>query len=101
MSEQKTPSPAEPVPDDAVPRINPMYLFRWEERQQAYLLLYPEGIVKLNGSAGEILRRCDGSTCVSGIVADLERSFGATDLREDVQRFLETSHAKGWIRLDA
>lgn len=33
------------------PVINPLFLFRWEQTQQAYVLLYPEGVVKLNDTA--------------------------------------------------
>ncbi|MGD8430068.1 MAG: pyrroloquinoline quinone biosynthesis peptide chaperone PqqD [Ectothiorhodospiraceae bacterium] len=83
------------------PRIEATYLLRWEERQGAFLLLYPEGIVKLNRPAGEILRRCDGEATVTDIVADLERAFETTGLSDDVYRFLEASHAKGWIRTAA
>ncbi len=46
-------------PDDYV-EINPMYLFRWEESQESHILLYPEGVVKLNQTAGEILSLCTG-----------------------------------------
>ena len=42
------------------PEINPLFVFRWEEPEQAYLLLYPEGIIKLNDSAGSILTHCTG-----------------------------------------
>ena len=36
------------------------FRLQWEPAQKAHVLLYPEGMVKLNGSAGEILKRCDG-----------------------------------------
>ena len=42
------------------PRIARLYRLQWEEAQKAHVLLYPEGMIQLNGSAGEILRRCDG-----------------------------------------
>ena len=48
--------------DDACPRLAPHYMFRWEDSQDAYILLYPEGLIKLNLSAGEILKRCDGQS---------------------------------------
>ncbi|MEO8159009.1 MAG: pyrroloquinoline quinone biosynthesis peptide chaperone PqqD [Betaproteobacteria bacterium] len=84
------------------PVINPLYLFRWEDSQQAYVLLYPEGVVKLNDSAGEILKRCDGRT-LTELTADLQREFDADAqlVERGVQKFLEESHAKGWIRRQA
>jgi pyrroloquinoline quinone biosynthesis protein D len=80
--------------------IDPMYLFRWEEQEQAYLLLYPEGIVKLNNSAGHILKHCDGERCVDQVIDELEREFDQKGLGKDILKFMEVAHAKGWIRLE-
>ncbi len=78
--------------------IDPMYLFRWEESQQAHVLLYPEGIVKLNQTAGEILKRCTGQKSVGEIIDELEEVFVDGDVASGVLKFLEASNAKGWIR---
>lgn len=83
---------------ESVPSIAPTFRLQWEQAQGAFVLLYPEGMVKLNRSAGEILKRCDGKTTVLGIVEDLERAFPETKLQEDVARFVETAYAEGWIR---
>ena len=72
----------------ARPRINRLFRFQWEPAQQAHVLLYPEGMVKLNQSAGEILKRCDGIKSVAEIVADLEAAFNASGLAADVDAFL-------------
>ena len=45
------------TPRPAIPRGMKL---RWEPAQEAHVLLYPEGMVKLNGSAGAILSRCHG-----------------------------------------
>jgi len=79
------------------PRIGRLFRFQWEPAQQAHVLLYPEGMVKLNHSAGEILKRCDGQTPVAAIVADLETTFGQTGLTADVQAFLAIARQKLWI----
>ncbi|MGH7338480.1 MAG: pyrroloquinoline quinone biosynthesis peptide chaperone PqqD [Myxococcota bacterium] len=71
--------------------------FQWEPAQSAHVLLYPEGMVKLGTSAGEILKRVDGRTSVGAIIADLERAFPAANLRADVTEFLEHAQGKGWI----
>lgn len=84
--------------DTSQPAISPMYRMQWEEAQQAHVLLYPEGMVRLNGPAAEILRRCDGRTTVAALVADLESTFGESGLRGDVLEFLEQAHGRGWIR---
>ena len=46
---------------EAKPTINPHFRLQWESAQQSHVLLYPEGMVKLNRSAGEILSRCSGA----------------------------------------
>jgi len=74
------------------------YRFQWEPAQQCHVLLYPEGMVKLPGSAGEIMKRVDGTRSLDDIVADLQRTFPGVDLRADVVEFLEVAHRKGWIR---
>lgn len=56
------------VAPDNIIEINPVYLFRWEEPQKAYVLLYPEGIVKVNETGAEILKLCDGINTVSEVI---------------------------------
>jgi pyrroloquinoline quinone biosynthesis protein D len=84
--------------DDTVFELVRRFRFQWEEVQGAYVLLYPEGMVKLGQSAGEILKRVDGASTVSDIVADLEQAFPGADLRQDVTDFLEHARDKGWIK---
>lgn len=79
--------------------INPMYLFRWEDSQDAHILLYPEGVIKLNQTAGEILKRCTGQRSVGEVIDDLEESFIEGDVASGVFKFLELSRAKGWTRV--
>ncbi|MBK3882958.1 MULTISPECIES: pyrroloquinoline quinone biosynthesis peptide chaperone PqqD [Stutzerimonas stutzeri subgroup] len=84
--------------------IRPPFLFRWEDSQQAHVLLYPEGIVKLNTTGGKILQRCDGKTSVAELIDQLALSYNASNvdaIRNGVLNFLEVSHGKGWIRAKA
>ena len=84
------------IPD--MPCLNRRFRMQWEEAQQAHVLLYPEGMVRLNQSAGEILRRCDGATTVDDIVRDLEQQFQASGLKGDVLDLLAHALEKDWIR---
>ncbi|MBC5784758.1 pyrroloquinoline quinone biosynthesis peptide chaperone PqqD [Ramlibacter sp. USB13] len=79
------------------PRIAPGFRLQWEEVQQAHVLLYPEGMVKLNQSAGEILKRCDGTRDVPAIVAELEGAFHAQGLAPEVQAFLDIALKQRWV----
>jgi pyrroloquinoline quinone biosynthesis protein D len=74
---------------------------QWEPAQEAHVLLYPEGMVKLNGSAGAIMSRCDGVRTVAQIVADLERAFGTANLTADVTAFVELALERRWLELRA
>ncbi len=84
--------------DETVFELQRHFRFQWEPAQQAHVLLYPEGMVKLPGSAGEIMKRIDGAKSVRGIIDDLEKNFPGADLRADVIGFLEHVNGKGWIR---
>lgn len=84
--------------DETVFELQRHFRFQWEPAQQGFVLLYPEGMVKLPGSSGEIMKRIDGKLSVRAIVDDLQATFPGTDLRGDVIGFLEHVHAKGWIR---
>ena len=79
------------------PRIGNGFRFQWEPAQNCHVLLYPEGMVKLNQSAGEILKRCDGQREVAAIVADLEATFSTTGLVDDVLAFLEMARQQKWV----
>jgi pyrroloquinoline quinone biosynthesis protein D len=86
------------VAADDVVEIDPMYLFRWEEPQQAHVLLYPEGVVKVNETGAAILKLCNGINSVADLVSELNDKY-TTDVSESVCKFLEVAHAKGWIRI--
>jgi pyrroloquinoline quinone biosynthesis protein D len=87
------------LPDTARPAIAHGLRLQWEPAQDAHVLLYPEGMVKLNGSAGAIMSRCDGVRTVADIVADLERTYSLTGLSADVRAFVDLALTKHWLEL--
>lgn len=84
---------------DSRPRVAAGFRLQWEPAQQCHVLLYPEGMIKLNGSAGEIMKRCDGSRSVDELVAELEQAFDTRGLHADVARFLDMARAQHWIEV--
>jgi len=82
---------------EARPKLNRMFRLQWEEVQQGYVLLYPEGMVQLNASAAEIIRRCDGLTSVNELVADLESAFAQSGLRSQIVQLLAQAYARRWL----
>jgi len=79
------------------PRLSRMFRLQWEEAQGAYVLLYPEGMVKLNTSAAEILKLCDGRRALGEIVAMLEQAFNTSGLTASVKDFVATAQQRGWL----
>ena len=79
------------------PRIGPGFRLQWEPAQNCHVLLYPEGMVKLNPSAGEILKRCDGERDIAAIVVDLESAFAVSGLERDVNAFVEIAAQQRWL----
>ncbi|WP_293661501.1 pyrroloquinoline quinone biosynthesis peptide chaperone PqqD [Rhodoferax sp. OV413] len=94
-----TPDTAPALDLQVCPRVAKMFKLQWEEVQQCWVLLYPEGMVKLNGSAGEIMSRIDGNTSVQGLISALEQQFETTGLRDDVLDFLAIAKRQGWVNL--
>ena len=100
-------SPAESDPAGAQPRrsfdhalpleLGKQFRLQWEPSQGCHVLLYPEGMVQLQGGAEEIMKRIDGKTTLVGLIQALEAAFPGADLREDVLEFAEIACAKGWL----
>ncbi len=86
--------------DDRVPAIPPLFRLQWEDAQQSYVLLFPEGMIKLNRSGGEILRLCDGRLTQGGVITELNAAFGQ-DVGGDVRAFLALATEKGWVTWQA
>ena len=80
------------------PEVAPTFRVQWEEVQDCYVVLYPEGMVKLSKSAGEIMKRVDGQTTIESIIKDLETAFSENNLESDVLKFLEVAYETGWVR---
>ena len=80
------------------PRVVAHYRLQWEEVQKAWVLLYPEGMVKLNGSAGEIMHRLDGEKTVQAVIDELESQFETSGLTADVLDFLAIAQRQGWVK---
>lgn len=79
------------------PCIAPGMRLQFEAVQDTWVLLYPEGMVKLNPSASAILQRCTGKLTVAAIVADLEAAFNTTGIAPEVTNLLNEGVRRGWV----
>ena len=89
-----------PPDSSSRPRIGPGFRLQWEPAQECHVLLYPEGMVKLNQSGGEIMKRCDGERSVAAIVGELEEAFSTQGLGADVLAFSEMAGKQRWLAWD-
>ncbi len=82
------------------PRVAPGFRLQWEPAQNCHVLLYPEGMVKLNDSAGEIMKRCDGQRSVLAIAQDIETTHALSNLQADVLAFVTLAGQQKWLSWD-
>ena len=90
------PSPAYAAPP-GLPRLSRRLRLQYEAAQTRWVLLYPEGMVQLNDSAAEILRRCDGRHSVADIVSELETLFDTQGIAAQVQSLIDEGTQRGWL----
>lgn len=91
------PGAKEPQALPAFPKLARGHRLQYEQVQSAWVLLYPEGMVKLNESSAEILRRCNGERSVDAMVADLEILFNTQGIAPQVRDLLQEGMRRGWI----
>jgi pyrroloquinoline quinone biosynthesis protein D len=84
---------------DAVLEISKKFRLQWEPAQQAYVLLYAEGMIKLNSSAAEVLKRFDGKRTLAAVIEELQRQFPNAAVESDVREFANIAHDQGWIKI--
>ena len=78
--------------------LNPQYRLQWEEAQNCHVLLYPEGLVQLSGSAATILELCQEATNLSQVVATLSQRFpDAEGIANDIREFLVEAQTQDWV----
>ena len=67
------------------------------ERDEALVLVLPDGKVQLNRIAASILRLCDGSRNREDVVAEVVRRSHPQARAAEIIEFLDVARARGWI----
>lgn len=76
------------------------YRLQWEAAQDCHVILYPEGMAKLNETAALILEQVDGVRTVAQIITLLNQRFPeAGGVDDDVTDFLQAAAKQKWIML--
>ena len=66
------------------PRLVTGARLRYDDVREEHVLLIPEGAVRLNPTAAEVLELCDGERSLDDIVGALSARYEGADLRDDV-----------------
>ncbi len=70
---------------------------RWAGDGEKRMVVFPEGALRLQGTARAVLERCDGNRTFEQIVQELEATYNASDpvkIRQDAVAFLERLQQK-------
>jgi pyrroloquinoline quinone biosynthesis protein D len=79
------------------PRLATGARLRYDEVREEHLLLVPEGAVRLNPTAAEVLELCDGERSLDDIVDTLSGRYEGFDLRADVEGLLDGMTQRGLV----
>jgi len=89
------------VEDGSLPRLPRHVKLRFDQRRDRWIVLAPERVLMPDEIAVEILKRCDGKTSVSAIVATLAAAYEAPaeEIGKDVAEMLQDLADKGFVEL--
>lgn len=79
------------------PRLVTGARLRYDEVREEHLLLIPEGAVRLNPTAAEVLELCDGARSLDDIVDALSARYDGADVRDDVVELIGAMAEKGLV----
>ena len=79
------------------PRLVTGARLRYDEVREEHVLLVPEGVVRLNSTAAEVLELCDGQRSLDDIVGALSARYEGPDLRGDVEALVDGMSQRGLV----
>ena len=79
------------------PRLVTGARLRYDEVREEHVLLIPEGAVRLNPTAAEVLGLCDGERSLDDIVGALSARYEGADVGDDVRELVDALAEKGLV----
>ena len=79
------------------PRLVNGARLQYDDVRDEHLLLIPEGAVRLNQTAAQVLELCDGERSPDDIAAALSERYGGADVADDVRDLLGGMAQKGLV----
>jgi pyrroloquinoline quinone biosynthesis protein D len=79
------------------PRLVTGARLRYDDVREEHVLLIPEGVVRLNPTAAEVLELCDGQRSLEEIVGALSARYDGADVRDDVVELVDGMAQRGLV----
>jgi pyrroloquinoline quinone biosynthesis protein D len=79
------------------PRLATGARLQYDEVREEHLVLVPEGAVRLNATAAEVLELCDGERSLDDIVGALGVRYDGADVGDDVRGLVDAMAEKGLL----
>ena len=79
------------------PRLVTGARLQYDDVRDEHLLLVPEGAVRLNPTAAQVLELCDGERSLDDIVGTLSERYGGADVGDDVRELVDAMTQKGLV----
>jgi pyrroloquinoline quinone biosynthesis protein D len=79
------------------PRLVDGARLQYDDVRKEHLLLIPEGAVRLNETAAQVLGLCDGERSLDEIAAALSRRYAGADVADDVRELLGGMGERGLV----
>ena len=79
------------------PRLATGARLSYDDVRGEHILLIPEGAVRLNPTAAQVLELCDGERSLDDIVGALSARYDGADLRDDVVELVDAMVQKGLL----
>jgi pyrroloquinoline quinone biosynthesis protein D len=69
----------------------------YDDVREEHVLLIPEGVVRLNPTAAEVLELCDGERSLDDIVGALSARYEGADVHDDVVELVDAMAQRGLV----
>jgi pyrroloquinoline quinone biosynthesis protein D len=79
------------------PRLVTGARLRYDDVREEHVLLIPEGVVRLNPTAADVLELCDGKRSLDDIVGALSARYQGADVRDDVVELVDAMAQRGLV----
>jgi pyrroloquinoline quinone biosynthesis protein D len=79
------------------PRLATGARLSYDDVREEHILLIPEGAVRLNPTAAQVLELCDGERSLDDIADALSERYDGADIRDDVVELVDAMAQKGLL----